>query len=256
MNRSHLARLLSTLSALTLFAGCIEPGEDAPDELGTTTSALAFDSQGTIHMGWNAWGYTINSTVGGPCRSGTVRDHAEIYADYGAPAVFLGWATTLPTDCTARFQTSVSNGHWDDFHWSVFSNKINLAASRTASQSSSPFGGDPMRAVDGNTDGNWYDSSVSHTGFDAQAWWQVDLGTTRALGEVVMFNRTDCCTDRLSNFDILLSNDGVTWELAASYPGAAPARTSLTVTGSARYVRVSLRGTNYLSLAEVQVFAP
>lgn len=257
MHRSRNVRgLLSTLSVLTLFAGCIEPDAAPPDELGTTTSALAFDTQGTIHMGGNLWGYTIRSTVGGPCRAGTARDHGEIYADYGAPAVWLGWATSLPTDCTARFETSVGNGHWDDFHWSVLSTKLNLAAGRTTRQSSSQFGGDPGRAVDGNIDGNWYDNSVTHTGRDAQAWWQVDLGTSKALGEVVVFNRTDCCTDRLSNFDILLSNDGSSWESAANYPGAAPARTSLTVTGTARYVRVRLRGTNYLSLAEVQVFAP
>ena len=73
------------------------------------------------------------------------------------------------------------------------------------------------------------------------------------LSEVVLYNRTDCCGDRLADFDILLSNNGGTWLTAASFAGPAPARTVLPLHASGRYVRVRLHGTNYLSLAEVQV---
>jgi hypothetical protein len=84
----------------------------------------------------------------------------------------------------------------------------------------------------------------------------VDLGGVKPIGEVVLYNRTDCCSVRLSNFDILISNDGITWQTAVGFPWLAPARTVLPVQASARFVRVRLRGTDYLTLAEVRIFAP
>jgi hypothetical protein len=53
---------------------------------------------------------------------------------------------------------------------------VNLALGKPAQQSSTGWGGDPRRAVDGNPDGNYGANSVSHTENQAQAWWQVDLG--------------------------------------------------------------------------------
>jgi hypothetical protein len=52
----------------------------------------------------------------------------------------------------------------------------NLALNKPATQSSDPFGGHAGKAVDGNTDGNWANGSVTATNSDAQAWWQVGLG--------------------------------------------------------------------------------
>jgi hypothetical protein len=132
----------------------------------------------------------------------------------------------------------------------------NLAAGKPASQSSTDFGGVASRAVDDNTNGNWGGNSVTHTALQAQPWWQVDLGAAYALGQVVLYNRTDCCGERLANFDILVSNNGTSWTRAATYSGIAPARSALSLNASGRFVRVQLRGTNYLSLAEVQVFPP
>jgi hypothetical protein len=59
------------------------------------------------------------------------------------------------------------------------SSNVNLALGMPASQSStrpfSPVGA--SGAVDGNTDGNFSDGSVTHTNADPNAWWQVDLGS-------------------------------------------------------------------------------
>src|SRR6185295_5096528 len=81
--------------------------------------------------------------------------------------------------------------------------RVNLAASKPTRQSSTPWGAGPERAVDGNTDGNWTYGSVSHTDLDGPnsdlphplAFWQVDLGKVENIGEVVLYNRTDCCSD-------------------------------------------------------------
>jgi len=146
---------------------------------------------------------------------------------------------------------NVTSSSRTDF--SYFGRPVNLAAGKPATQSNTGWGGDASRAVDGNADGNFWDSSVTHTTFDVHAWWQVDLGAVTDIGSVVLYNRTDCCGERLADFDIFLSNDGSNWWTAASFNGPAPARTALAIRSWGRFVRVQLRGTNYLSLAEVQV---
>jgi hypothetical protein len=70
---------------------------------------------------------------------------------------------------------------------------------------------------------------------------------------VDLWNRTDCCQANLSNFDLLWSQDGLSWS-SIYYPGQAPQRTTFAVNAQGRYVKVKLRGTNYLSPAEVQVW--
>ena len=129
----------------------------------------------------------------------------------------------------------------------------NLAVGRSASQSSTEHDGAASHAVDGNTDGDFFHRSVTHTSTEAQPWWQVDLGAITELGEVVLYNRTECCGDRLADFDIQLSNDGVAWQNVAGFAGPAPARVALPITGAGRFVRVRLRGFGILNLAEVQV---
>jgi hypothetical protein len=229
-----------------------EPG------FGVATAALGLDNQGTIQVGWDLFSRTMRFPAGGACRSGTIRHHGQISADNGAPTAWLGWALPAPdTDCTSLFLAIIPAGTWDTLRWVIFDDHPDLALGRAASQSNTPsWGRNAAVAVDGNTDGNWADNSVTHTDIESQAWWQVDLGVRTNLGEVVVFNRTDCCSDRLSDFDILVSDDGVTWQVAAGLTGPALARTSFTMRTAGRFVRVQLRGANYLSLAEVQVFAP
>jgi hypothetical protein len=140
----------------------------------------------------------------------------------------------------------------------VFPLTTNLALGKPTSQSSTYTGSyasaASSSAVDGNTSGNWFDQSVTHTNYEPQAWWQVDLQSSQAIGTVVLSNRTDCCSDRLSNFNLLVSDDGSAWQ-SYPYAGTAPAQVTFAVNRTARYVKVQLNGTNVLSLAEVQVFA-
>lgn len=128
----------------------------------------------------------------------------------------------------------------------------NIARLGTASQSSTGYGGDAARAIDGNPDGVYGNASVTHTGFETAPWWQVDLQKSRFIGEVKIHNRTDCCAERLSDFDVKVSNDLVTWYVlpfsgTPSFPLTVPINTL------GRYVRIQLRGSNALSLAEVEV---
>src|SRR5262245_14764085 len=73
----------------------------------------------------------------------------------------------------------------------------NQSLGHPATQSSTWFDADPSRAVDGNTDGDFSHGSVTHTGPDPQAWWQVDLSRQRWIDTIEIYGRTDCCADRL-----------------------------------------------------------
>jgi RHS repeat-associated protein len=140
----------------------------------------------------------------------------------------------------------------------------NLALGKTATQSSTGYSSPASRAVDGNTDGNWANGSVTHTNLDHQPWWEVDLGSIGQIGSVKVWNRTDCCSDRLSNFYVLVSDvpftsTDLTTTLGqpgvSNYYTAGPVGTmvEVSVNRSGRYVRVQLAGDNYLHLAEVEV---
>ena len=75
----------------------------------------------------------------------------------------------------------------------VFANGENIAQKGSASQSSTDFGGDAQRAIDGNTDGHYFQSnSVTHSKADStDPWWEVDLKGTFPIERIAVWNRTD-----------------------------------------------------------------
>ncbi len=147
----------------------------------------------------------------------------------------------------------------------------NLAFHRHATQSSvlpSFAFATAALAVDGKLDGDFFHHSVSSTTQETDPWWQVDLGSSRAIGSIAIANRTDCCGSRLSDYWVFLSNTpfGPSDKIAdlkgqpglwKSHQTHAPDPVSAIGTpgAKARYVRVQLEGTGYLSLAEVIVSA-
>lgn len=143
----------------------------------------------------------------------------------------------------------------------------NVALDRPAYQSSSWSGTFtyPENAVDGVTDGDFWNGSITHTGLDENAWWYVDLGGTFDISSLVLWNRTDCCQERLSDFFIaVLAEDAldvgaldapVVWRMDVD--AAAGTRSIFLPPGGTRgrYVKIQLDGhADYLSLAELQVF--
>ena len=144
-----------------------------------------------------------------------------------------------------------------------------LALGKTSTQSSTLPGAPTAAAssaVDGITDGNFFDGSVTATNLDSNAWWQVDLGSSHTVNSVVVWNRTDCCASRLGDYWVFVSNTPflatdtpATLQFRpgtfASHQTSAPNPSTPIVVGmQGQYVRVQLSSPNYLSLAEVQVF--
>lgn len=131
----------------------------------------------------------------------------------------------------------------------------NVALGKPTRQSSTAYRGESSRAVDGNTSGHYGDSSVTHTDFEAGAWWLVELGGAHRVERVVLFNRTDCCGQRLSNFNVDYLDASGKVLATRNYSTQAQTQTEIALAASGVYsVRVQLKGTDALSLAEVQVF--
>jgi hypothetical protein len=226
-----------------------------------------FPDDKMITVGWDLFGHGGSVPKGGSCPSNGVRDHVECYPDYASNGSTCSWGSwdnrndPAFNDARMSFNVWVPGGHWDNFRWRIYCKPRSLAEGLSATQSSTLAGALASRANDGNTEGNFNFGSVSHTNFDFHAFWQVDLGTSKNIGSVVVSNRTDCCSDRLSDFDILVSDDGNFidsghFTVAAAHPGLTGTRTVFAMNVWGRFVRVQLRGTNFLQLAEVQVYAP
>jgi len=151
---------------------------------------------------------------------------------------------------------------------------VNLALGQAATQSSTfdeadgSATGSAPHAVDGDTDGTWRNpaDTVTHTALrgDDDPWWQVALGQDSVVDEVELWNRTDCCRERLGGSLFLASEDMSSrtyTELRADpavtevpfTPGVRPNISVRVPPTTARFVRVQLVGVSPLHMAEVEV---
>ncbi|MGW0906107.1 right-handed parallel beta-helix repeat-containing protein [Streptomyces sp. NPDC002853] len=120
-----------------------------------------------------------------------------------------------------------------------------LARTGTASQSSTDGAAPAAHATDGDT------TTDTRTLSEPGAWWQVDLGETRHVGQVEVWNNTSMTT---ADFDVQLArtadfSDATT--LRVRGPALRP--TLLDTDAEARYIRIKLTGTGRVALAHVLV---
>jgi hypothetical protein len=169
----------------------------------------------------------------------------------------------------------------------------NLSQGKSASQSSTNGSYSASRAVDGNTGGTLSGGSVSKTNGESSPWWKVDLGSTKTIRKIEIFDRTDCSNTtnvpvtcewyRLNNFKVERSTDNSTWSTVGSgaagtstdavgdFSGEKPTSSGVTTLTlrtyeTARYVRIRLNScsgtgcfssdgaSRILNLAEVKVW--
>ncbi len=132
-------------------------------------------------------------------------------------------ATIIPQDDQrprGRYVRVESPGQGKYLHLAevqVFSGADNVALKGKATQISTDYEGAPQRAIDGNTNGNYFESnSVTHTAVADDPWWEVDLQSATSIDKVVLWNRTDGAGDRLANSKIVLldENRKSVWEQA------------------------------------------
>ncbi|KAI8516124.1 hypothetical protein Bbelb_069370 [Branchiostoma belcheri] len=137
---------------------------------------------------------------------------------------------------------------------------VNVAVRKSAYQTSTDEGGRAGRAVDGKTNGNYYAHSCTHTRNQADPSWRVDLGQSYWVDRVVIFNRQDCCKERINPFNIHIGDSAQvsTNPKCGGDHQIDVSQRSISVPCRAmrgRYVGVRLPGSRTLTLCEVQVFS-
>jgi len=144
---------------------------------------------------------------------------------------------------------------------------VNLAAGRKATQSST-FANTASYIAALAVNGNVIGESQSHTLNELEAWWQVDLGSIQPISTIDLDNVTgSCCVARMTNVYLYVSDtpfpatNKVAETLAQSGASAYYRSTAFTsyrfdVNRTGRYVRLQLKGTNYLHPMEVRIWSP
>lgn len=98
----------------------------------------------------------------------------------------------------------------------VFSGSDNIALRGEASQSSEAYAGPARLAIDGNTDGRYFDAkSTTHTQVSDDPWWEVDLKGEQPLDRLMIWNRTDNgLHTRLADFRVTVLDEQrrLVWE--------------------------------------------
>jgi hypothetical protein len=177
----------------------------------------------------------------------------------------------LQFEYNSKEEALFDNGYFRVYPSTYASKKFtNLALHKSATQSGTDTGSPAQLVVDGKTDGNFAHGTVSHTSNDPNAWLDIDIGERNRIDTIKIWNRTDCCSERLNQYWVFISNtpflptDTVddlqqradTW----AREGAPTHFIAMMNTGGieGRYVRLQLSGKqskadSYLSLAEVEV---
>lgn len=181
------------------------------DRQGNRTNTYDATSGGTQiqNLGLHQPSAIPNNRVRTVNSSNAVIDRYYVSGQAGSP-------TILPINRTGRYVAVQLVGS-NYLHMAevkvLTANGTNVALNRPATQSSNYGVAAAGRAVDGNTDGNYNNNSVSHTLIDDQAWWKVDIGMPKiggglhTIANLEIWNRTDCCGDRLSNFYVYVSDE-------------------------------------------------
>lgn len=137
--------------------------------------------------------------------------------------------------------------------------RANVALNKTATQSSTLFGLTANFAIDGNT------NNFSHSDENGNTWLEIDLEGRFNLDQVNIWNRQDCCAERLSDYQLFISDQPFTSTdivTTANQPNVgvffqsdiAERPTSVGVNIVGRYVRIQLIGVGFLNIAEIEVF--
>ncbi|XP_064643560.1 uncharacterized protein LOC135497657 [Lineus longissimus] len=146
---------------------------------------------------------------------------------------------------------------------------VDLALHKPAMQFDTAYGGVASRAVDGVINQNYGARHCTCTNVNTRDrvnknWWAVDLSRKSSIHTVVVYNRADCCGNRLANFDVVVSDRRPApgrklvysrSEVCAHKTGAVRqgGHEAFRCQRDGRYVAIVQSRANYLTLCEVEV---
>ncbi|MFI6929653.1 glycoside hydrolase family 30 beta sandwich domain-containing protein [Streptomyces sp. NPDC050287] len=122
-------------------------------------------------------------------------------------------------------------------------------ATASASSSDDP----PSKAIDGDPATRW---SLGH-GMQPGDWFQVDLGSTQTLNQVVL-DTTASSGDFVRQYEVSTSDDGTTWSKPIAIGAGSTVARILLPTTTARYIRVTNKASSgsWWSIHDLSVLAP
>jgi hypothetical protein len=192
------------------------------------------------------WSNGVNGPIMGPAPAGSYQ--VQVTGPSGQVNTHA-FALVAPTGCVNLWQDACR--------------ERNMAIGAQASQSSTWQGAQASRAVDGNTDGQLSNGSVSSTLQGWQNFWQARLKEPHLIQSIRLWPRTDCCSDQLNDHRIFISANPIpnmSPEDLMTMPDIQTIvhrgrmneawRTTVGVAG--QYVRVQLLGSGQVQLAEVE----
>ncbi|CAG2192692.1 unnamed protein product [Mytilus edulis] len=131
-----------------------------------------------------------------------------------------------------------------------------VAYGKSCKQSSTAWVEYASKAVDGDL------NTYMHTNLDYSPYWIVDLGKFYQVKQIEIFNRKQGAIDtgrRLHDLDIMVGTSLNNLHICTQYAGPAELGEHIVLVcqyeEKARYVKLTIRGTEYLHVAEVKVYA-
>ena len=166
----------------------------------------------------------------------------------------------------------------------VWTNNVALSSKGALAYANSfSWGGTPDKAIDGNTNGRFWNYSVTHNGRGANpkdnnndgnyGYIDIELDKSYPIKDLVLWNRTDCCRNRIMGLYVMVSNTpfdrtgdqtNQAADLTRSRANAifeyritnsAPLQWAIPTNVTGRYIRVQKNGGGkWLSIAEIEVY--
>jgi len=138
----------------------------------------------------------------------------EFVTDLFSPFDFKGLKALMAGAQCGSYSISGTDLEWEDLPDGL----ENVALRKPARQSSTPsLEAHAGLAVDGNLDGDYHAGSVTHTYKQRNPWWEVDLKKLYTIEYIHVYNREDCCKDRLAGFNVSIYN-GNTLKFSKTMP--------------------------------------
>jgi hypothetical protein len=148
--------------------------------------------------------------------------------------------------------------------WQDACRELNRTKGATANQGSTWNGAKASLAIDGNTDGDYANGSVTSTLAGWQNFWQAELSEVMDISGIRIWPRTDCCQGTLDPYYVFVSDSPIpdvapeallnrTDITAVRHEGPMDEawRTGIETTG--KYIKVQLAESGRLQLAEIEV---
>ncbi|XP_018425264.1 PREDICTED: uncharacterized protein LOC108798053, partial [Nanorana parkeri] len=114
-----------------------------------------------------------------------------------------------------------------------------------------------IKAIDGGKDQDWYHNSCTHTNYEWESWWRLDLQQKYKVNMVVVYGRSDCCKERMNGLEVRVGDS------PNNHNPACGTITDYNITTTpfccngmeGRYISAVIPGrSEYLHLCEVEVY--